>query len=89
VRKFSVGKRRAELVRGGKAMDGVKRAGITPLGREQSKAAKRGFAKRRFSFMAVCVITWFIAARVQTPEQTFRATQAEKRALRTSPKHKM
>jgi len=56
VRKFSVGKRRAEFVRGGKAMDGVKRAGSTPLGRDVSKAAKRGFAKRRFSFVAVFVI---------------------------------
>jgi hypothetical protein len=48
-------------------MDGVKRAGSTPLGRDDSKAAKRGFANRRFSFMAVFVITSFIAAHVQNP----------------------
>jgi hypothetical protein len=35
----------------------VKRAGMTALGRAASNASKRGFAKRRFSFMAVCVIT--------------------------------
>ncbi len=70
MRKFSVGKRRAEFVRGGKAMDGMKRAGSTPLGRDDSKAAKRGFANKRFSFMAVFVITSFIAAPVQTPDET-------------------
>ncbi len=52
VRKFSAGKRRAEFVRGGKAMDGMKRAGSTPLGREASRTAKRGFANRRASFVS-------------------------------------
>jgi hypothetical protein len=80
MRKFSVGKRRAEFVRGGKAMDGVKRAGITPLGREQSKAAKRAFAKRRFSFMAVFVITCFIAARAQTPDEKLPVRRGQKSA---------
>ncbi len=47
VRNFSVGKRRAAVVRGGKAMDGRKRAGSTALGRAASKAVKRGLAKRR------------------------------------------
>jgi hypothetical protein len=67
VRKFSVGKRRAEFVRGGKAMDGMKRAGMTALGRAASNASKRGLAKKRFSFMAVFVITNLVAAHVQNP----------------------
>jgi hypothetical protein len=78
--KFSVGKRRAECVRGGRAMDGIKRAGMTPLGREQSKAAKRGLANKRFSFIAVFVITSFIATRVHTPDgETSRATRRKVR----------
>jgi len=52
-----VGRRRAEFVREGKAMEGVKRAGMTALGHATSNASKRGFAKRRFSFIALCVIT--------------------------------
>jgi hypothetical protein len=81
--------RRAELTREGKAMDGRKRAGSTPLGREELKAAQRGFAKRRFSCMVVSVMSVIIAARVPTPEQTTRATQAEKRATGSPPKPKM
>jgi hypothetical protein len=45
----------------------VKRAGITPLGRAASNASKRGLANKRFSFMAVFVITSLVAAHVQNP----------------------
>ena len=80
VRKFSVGKRRAEFVRGGKAMDGIKRAGMAALGRAVSNAAQRGLAKRRVSFMAGFVISCFIAARVHTPDgETSRATRRKVR----------
>jgi len=89
LRKFSVGKRRGEFVRGGKAMDGMKRAGMTALGRAPSNASKRGLANKRLSFMAVFVINGFIAARVQTPDQNTRATRAEKRASSPPPKPKM
>ena len=51
VRKFSLGKRRAVLTRGGKAMDGRKRAGNTALGRAASNAILRGLGNRRASFM--------------------------------------
>ena len=66
VRKFSVGKRRAVCTRGGNAMDGRKRAGSTALGRAASKPAKRGFAKRRVSFMVMTFMAGGIAARAQT-----------------------
>ena len=66
VRKFSVGKRRAVLVRGGNAMDGRKRAGITALGRAASKPAKGGFANRRTSFIIMSFMAGGIAARAQT-----------------------
>ncbi len=67
VRNFSAGKHRAAFVRGGKAMDGRKRAGITPPGRDVSKAGQRGFAKRRFSFMVAFVIKRLSATRVHSP----------------------
>jgi len=80
LRKFSVGKRRGEFVRGGKAMDGMKRAGMTALGRAPSNASKRGLANKRLSFMAVFVINSFIAARVQTPDgETSCATRRKVR----------
>ena len=63
VRKFSTGKRRAEFVRGGKAMDGRKRAGSKPLGREASRTAKRGFANRRTSLMVVSLMVCFRGCR--------------------------
>ena len=66
VRKFSVGKRRAVCTRGGKAMDGRKRAGSTALGRAASKPAKGGFANRRTSFMIMSFMAGGIAARAQT-----------------------
>ena len=66
VRKFSVGKRRAVLVRGGNAMDGRKRAGITALGRAPSKPAKRGFANMRTSFIVMTFMAGLVAARAQT-----------------------
>ena len=56
VRKFSVGKRRAVCTRGGKAMDGRKRAGSTALGRAASNATLRGLAKMRVSFIELLVI---------------------------------
>lgn len=55
LRKFSVGKRRAACTRGGKAMDGRKRAGITALGRAASNAILRGLANRRASFIELLV----------------------------------
>ena len=79
MRKFSVGRRRTEFVRAGKAMDGVKRAGMTALGRAASNASKRGFANRRFSFMAVFVITSLVAAHVQTADKMCRATRRKLR----------
>ena len=89
VRKFSVGKRRAEFVRGGKAMDGKKRAGMTALGRAPSNASQRGLANRRGSFMAVFVITCFIAARVHTPDgETSRATRRKVRGATPGAKTK-
>jgi hypothetical protein len=45
----------------------VKRAGMTALGRAASNASKRGLANKRFSFMAVFVITSLVAAHVQNP----------------------
>ncbi len=73
-------------MRGGKAIDGMKRAGSTPLGRDDSKAAKRGFANKRFSFMAVFVIPSFIAAHVQTADKMCRATRRKLRGPPPKPK---
>ena len=56
VRKFSAGKRRAVCTRGGNAMDGRKRVGITALGREASNAILHGLANRRVSFMGLLVM---------------------------------
>jgi hypothetical protein len=63
VRQCFVGKRRALFVRGGNAMDGRKRAGITALGRAASKPAKRGFANRRVAFIVMTFMAGGIAAR--------------------------
>ncbi len=81
-----MGKRRAEFVRGSKAMDGIKRVGRTLLGRAPSNASKRGLAKRRFSFMAVFVITSFIAARVHTPDGNFPCDRGRKARAKHSAK---
>ena len=71
VRKFSVGKRRADFVRGGNAMDGRKRAGITALGREASKPAKRGLANKRGSSAVWSVMAGGSAARAHTSDDSY------------------
>ena len=83
MRKFSVGKRRAVLVRGGNAMDGRKRAGITALGRSASKAAKRGFANRRTSLWVISFMAGLNAARVHTPDRKLPVQRGEKCAAQT------
>ena len=82
VRKFSVGKRRAEVGRGGSAMDGRKRAGSTELGRAASKAAKRGLAKRRDPSVVWSVMAGGSAARVHTPDETCDSAQHVRPPLR-------
>ncbi len=81
VRNFSVGKRRAAVVRGGKAMDGRKRAGSTALGRAASKTVKRGLAKRRDPSVVWSVMAGGYAARVHTPDDSYDMTKNDLRPL--------
>lgn len=79
VRKFSVGKRRAVCTRGGKAMDGRKRAGSTALGREASKATLCGLANRRASFIELLVIACgLLRCRSGTPRDGIPVRRREK-----------
>ena len=79
---FPLGKRRAGFGRGGKAMDGRKRAGSMTLGREASRTAKRGFANRRTSLVVVSFMAGCNAARVHTSNYVCDMTKNDLRPLR-------